>query len=261
MMLSAKIFWAKFLIWIAMTSIVPACLWSSKANQGHNSIQAGMESPAASTPQQAAPKMNGSPAKLGIRNVDFNNFTFPKLPSGKCSSASIRLTNGHYETSEEKAPRKIPSIDCWSVDIGQVSYGDVTGDGNEEAFVTLYAELGGNSGYLDVYIYSLSEGKPVLLWKFMTGDRGNGGLRSIYSESGELAIELYGVGGNVTGQLDMNENKSNAEKQLNSKEFAGDCCAKHFTRTKYKWSGKRFQQSGEEEVLPNSSGSTEIIIR
>jgi hypothetical protein len=50
------------------------------------------------------------------------------------------------------------------------------------------------------------------------------------------------------------------EKQLESSDDVGVCCPKHYTRTKYKWDGRRFRQDGKEEVFPNPSGATEILI-
>ncbi len=58
----------------------------------------------------------------------------------------VRVKNGRYE-APDGIPRKIPSKDCWSVAVGPVEYGDVTGDGLEEAMVVLYAELGGSGKF------------------------------------------------------------------------------------------------------------------
>lgn len=200
-------------------------------------------------PQSAESQKNESQIASPIRQVDFGNFTFPKLPSAKCSMKKIHLVNSRYDNPDappDRVPPKGGSVDCWSVVLASTNFGDVTGDGEEEAVVTLYAELGGNSSYSDVYIYTLLDGRPTLLWKFMTGDRADGGIRRIYSENGELVVELYGVG-------------TIAGKQLESSEDVGSCCPKHYTRTKYRWDGKHFQQDGKEEILPNPSGSTKIL--
>jgi hypothetical protein len=177
--------------------------------------------------------------KSPIRQVDFRNFSYPKLPTGKCSMDEVHLTNGKYE-APETIPRKIPSIDCWSVTLGTIDYGDTTGDGIEEAIVTLYAERGGTESSQDVYIYSPRDEAPILLWKFATGDRADGGRRRIFAENGALVVELFGVG-TVIG------------KELYGTEDVPDCCPEHYTRTKYKWQENRFQQDGPEEVLPNPS--------
>ena len=227
-----------------------ACSGSSGKTQQNSSLPAALSPSPTTTPQPSEPQKNESQLNSPIRQVDFGNFTFPKLPSGKCSMKKIHLINGrfdHPDAPPDRVPPKGGSIDCWYVVLASTNFCDVTGDGEEEAIVTLYAELGGNSSYSDVFIYTLLGGRPVVLWKFMTGDRADGGLRRIYSENGELVIELYGVG-------------TIAGKQLESSEDVGSCCPKHYTRTKYKWDGKHFQQDGKEEVLPNPSGSTKTLM-
>ena len=200
---------------------------------------------------EANPKTQESPPvkptpDSPIRRIDFANFTFPRLPSQKCNARSTRLHDGRYDAPEDRVPRKLPSIDCWSVTLGPVNYGDVTGDGEEDAILMLYAELGGTEGSQDVFVYRLDGGKPRLLWKFATGDRAEGGPRRIYAENGELVIELYGVGTAIG-------------KKLYGTEEVGACCPKHFTRTRYRWTQEQFRQTGKEEVFPNPSESSIIV--
>lgn len=191
--------------------------------------------------QESSAQQPNRSSKSAIRQVDFRNFSYPKLPTGKCSMEEVHLNDGKYEAPEGVVPRKIPSKDCWSVTLGPIDYGDVTGDGNAEAIITLYAERGGTESSQDVYLYSLRGDEPVLLWKFATGDRADGGRRRIAAENGALVIELFGIGA-VIG------------KELYDTEDVPDCCPEHYTRTKYKWQENRFQQDGPEEVLPNPSG-------
>ncbi len=209
------------------------------------SQQAATPSPAAALANpQTQPEPSPTPDSP-IRRFDFANFTFPYLPSTKCNASKIRLRDGRYD-APDSVPRQIPSVDCWSVSLGRVTYGDVTGDGEEEAIVMLYAELGGTEASQDVFIYGLSQGKPRLLWKFVTGDRADGGPRRIYAENGELVIELYGVGAAIN-------------KKLYGTEEVGACCPRHFTRTRYRWTRERFRQTGKEEVFPNPSESSALV--
>ncbi len=187
-----------------------------------------------------------SPEESEIRNIDFRNFTFPQLPSGKCSAKWIRLTDGRYDAPEVLGPHRIPSKDCWSVVFEKASYGDVTGDGREEAFVILFAELGGNSSYEDVFVYTLKQNEPRLIWRFMTGDRANGGLRSIFADKGDLVLELYGVGTAIG-------------KNLEGTDDVGACCPKHYTISHYKFNGRQFSKDGTVEVLPNPSETTKYV--
>jgi hypothetical protein len=212
------------------TALMIACV--------NHRIHPGMTAPStivspSPTPTPLEALKNEADSNSPIRRIDFENFSFPELPSKKCLKQVVRLINGRYDAPAYL--KKLPSVDCWSVVLTGVSYGDITGDGNDEAIVTLYAELGGNSSYSDVYLYSLTKNQPTLLWKFMTGDRADGGLKKIYPESGDLVIELFGVGTKIGS--------------LESREDVADCCPKHFTRTRYKWDGKYFRQDGE-EIFP-----------
>jgi hypothetical protein len=197
---------------------------------------------ASTRPNQSELRSNESQPKSPVRQIDFKNFPYPKLPTGKCSMNEVRLINGRYDAPAEIAGKR-PAVDCWSVALGPITYGDVTGDGKEEAIVELYAEAGGTEASEDVYIYALRGGNPVLLWKFATGDRADGGLRRIATGSGELVVELFGVGTAIG-------------KKLYGTEDVGACCPKHFTRTRYKWVGTQFQQDGSEEVFENPNGSS-----
>jgi hypothetical protein len=234
-------------LFFLMLGLMTACANTSGKAQPPSNFSA-----ISSLSPSPAPAQNASPGDVthpdsAIREVDFGNFTFPRLPSKKCSMREIHLVNGRYDAPESLVPHKTPSVDCWSAELTSTSYADITGDGQEEAIVQLYAELGGTEGSADIFIYTLSNNRPLLLWKFMTGDRADGGLRRIYSENGQLVIELFGAG-TVVG------------KQLESSENFGACCPKHFTRTRYRWDGHRFVQDGKEEVLENPTGSTAVSI-
>lgn len=222
--------------------ITAACSGTSGKTHPSPTQSPAAASSASITPDQTPPKNRESKPEAAIRQIDFKNFNYPKLPTGKCSMNEVRMTNGRYNAPESIAG-KIPSVDCWSVALGAITYGDVTGDGEEEAIIELYAERGGTEASEDVYIYTLQGGNPVLLWKFETGDRADGGPRRIAAENGGLVIELFGVGTAIG-------------KKLYGTEDVGACCPKHFTRTKYKWDGTRFQQSGSPAVFENPSGSS-----
>lgn len=220
-------------VWLTIAFIAGACNRSSGS--------ATASGPLTKTEQNESKSKKSLPPSP-IRQLDFKNFTYPKLPTGKCSMNEVRLTNGRYEATESIAG-KIPSVDCWSVALGLITYGDVTGDVDEEAIIELYAERGGTEASEDVYIYSMQGGNPVLLWKFETGDRADGGPRRIAAENGRLVIELFGIGTAIG-------------KKLYGTEDVGACCPKHFTRTRYKWVGTEFQQDGTQEVFENPSGSS-----
>ena len=162
-----------------------------------------------------------------IRSVDFANFTFPRLRELGDSRKTFTLRSGELKPTHDKNGM----VEEMGVTLQSIAYADVTGDGGEEAMVVLSMVTGGSAIPHATYIYALEDGKPKLLWAFSTGDRAEGGLRRVYAERGELVIERY--------------------SPVNSK---GDCCPTLFTRARYKWQDKHFEQGGKEEALPNSDG-------
>jgi hypothetical protein len=180
------------------------------------------------TVSRATPSLKETPSpdpvpssKSSIRSVDFNRLAYPKFPD--------------YSGDEKKLITLKPGEGGPS----HINYGDVTGDGEEEAMVVLPIENRGSALPYYVYIFTMERGNPKLLWDFETGDRADGGLRQIYAERGELVIELYGK-----------------DRVIGSELYKGDeglCCPSSFTRSLYKWNANGFQLAGQES-LPNSRG-------
>jgi hypothetical protein len=166
-----------------------------------------------------------------IRSIDFANFKYPGsrglFPTVEYETESFILHKG----KAKETPKQ------YGMTLVEISYGDVTGDGIEEAMINLNVETDGSAGVNHVYIYRLEGGKPKFLWGFESGDRAWGGLKQVYADGGYLVVELYGRGTQVEGNL-------------NSSESVGLCCPRSFTRTRYQWRGNRFRQYGEFEILP-----------
>ena len=180
-----------------------------------------------------APKIELTPSRTPaqpIRSVDFNNVAFPHYPvfiGDRGKKEYVTLAAG------EGGPAKL-------------GYGDVTGDGVEEAIMMLGIETPGSAIPEIVYIFTLDDGRPKLLWSFETGDRADGGLRNVYADHGQLVIELFGkdriIGSNLYGGEE------------------GLCCPSSFTRARYEWSGSNFRLKGNPEVLPNPSHDANSIM-
>lgn len=189
----------------------------------------------AQTTSQVSPQPETLPSpvstpKSPIHFVDFNNFSYPEIESRR----AIKLIN-------RREPREDDPY--FLVD---VAYGDVMDDGNEEAFIVLTQSTRGTAIPMFAYIYTLRQNKPKLLWSFYAGERGDGGLRRIFSEDGELIVELYG------SDRVVNRESKNLDDQI------GVCCPRFFTRSRYKWIGKCFALRGE-EVLQNPQGNAAYL--
>ncbi|HST53749.1 MAG TPA: hypothetical protein VLJ61_17205 [Pyrinomonadaceae bacterium] len=146
-----------------------------------------------------------SQQRKSIRRVDFKNFTYPRWG---------RMKNGELQEKRSSFGRLVGGGN-----LADVSYGDVTGDGKEEAIVFITLVSGGSALPGEVYIYTMRNARPRLLWNFSTGDRADGGLHGIYADKGKLVVELNGP----------------------KRGIEPDCCPKRFTRTRYAWRGGWFR--------------------
>ncbi|PYS85270.1 MAG: hypothetical protein DMF70_04570, partial [Acidobacteria bacterium] len=100
-----------------------------------------------------------------------------------------------------------------------LSFGDVTGDREEEAIVTFAVETDGNMRPDVVYVFTLSNQSPKLIYAFESGDRAQGGLRKVYAKDHRLIVELWGSGNTL-------------EETSFSDGGNGLCCPHFFTRSR-----------------------------
>lgn len=161
-----------------------------------------------------------------IRSVDFANFTYPWTTglTIRGGSKTFSLINGKRPEVRDAGGH----VNEIGVYLEQVSYGDVTGDGVEDAIIIMSILTGASAMPGQVYVYTLLGDGPKLLWCFYTGDRAEGGFREVYADKGELVVEL------------------NGPKRVGE----GLCCPVRFTRTRYQWRGGRFRQKGRKEIAP-----------
>ena len=160
-----------------------------------------------------------------IRSIDFANSTYPAQYVFTHGPKDFTLVRGRFSEDETE------------VRLAYLDFGDVNGDGAEEALVVLAPILTGSATPLVVYIYTLKDTGLQLLWAFSSGDRADGGLRRVYAESGLLVVERF------------SPIKSN-----------GACCPTQFSRTTYAWDGASFRQRGPVETIPNSTGNSDTLM-
>lgn len=164
-----------------------------------------------------------------IGQIDFANYTYPlprgwQFPDGK----DIQLINGIQPASKEEKRIGLEYV--------TTKFLDATGDGEDEAAVILKIDTTGSAIPQIVYLFSLKDAKPELLWYFRTGDRADGGLKDIRAENGEVVVELYGQDRYIVGEVDTLKITGD-EEQI--------CCPTHFTRSVYKWNGTHFRIQGK----------------
>jgi hypothetical protein len=166
-----------------------------------------------------------------IGKFDFKNYKYP-LPRGWQDSdgKEVELVGGKrpMEMTEE--------VERIGLSYVTTKFFDVTGDGQDDAFVILKIETGGAAIPQLVYVFQWKTDAPEMIWYFRTGDRADGGLKDIRAENGEVVIELFGQDRYIVGELDTAK-VTGDEEQL--------CCPTYFTKSRYKWNGNVFQIQGK----------------
>jgi len=165
-----------------------------------------------------------------IRDVDFNNFTYPNIGA----KGTFTVKDGREPNVEE------------SRSVIDVIYGDVTADGTADAMVVQSQNIRGSAIPYFVYVFTMNGAKPKLLWSFATGDRAQGGLRRLFAHSGNLVVELYG---------------SKAYVGMPDYDASADCaaCATHYTRSRYAWRNGHFQRVGNLEVVAHDGSANYLV--
>ena len=154
----------------------------------------------------------------GIRGVDFANFTYD-LSGSDCQmfGRRVKVRNGEFGNFGGDGGFGIDT---------NVVYGDLTGDGQDEAVVRTACGL--MHPVEQAYIYTMLNGKPVLLTRLQSGERGNGGILmghlcegcrdGLRIENGSLVVErMWGYA----------------------------CCPEYIETKTYRWNGRKLTQIGK----------------
>jgi hypothetical protein len=174
-----------------------------------------------------------SPHPSSIRQIDFRNFAYPwdggSPPEDlwhwidSAPSTTVRLKDGVHRFWEDiedgMARNTAPGL--W---FESVTYGDLDGDGKEEAAVDLNYGGGGTANWDYLYVYKLDGSGPRLLGWLKGGDRAYGGLVRVAIEQKQLVLDF-----------------ADPERQV------GDCCSEGYIRVHYVWGRGHFVETGPRE--------------
>jgi hypothetical protein len=152
-------------------------------------------------------------AQNDIRKVDFNNFKYSILNLSGEKIEKITVKNG-------KSQKKKKSF---SVEVS--GYGDLDGDGKDEAIIKTIQNTGGSGNFSNAIIFTMKNGKPVVLTEFVGGDRGDGGIISATIKDKMLIVEQNKLG-----------------------EKGGACCPEFVTTTNYELKASKLVQVGTQQT-------------
>ena len=175
------------------------------------------------------PDLSNGKQYSSIKDVDFKNFTY-SYPRNDSDTFTLKTGIKKQIREQNEDGAKLEKIE----------YGDVTNDGKDEAMIGIYPLMDGNCQCETVYIYTLENKKPRLLWSFDTYDKAIGGFKRAYAENGDLIIETFGDSKFEDGKWKFNSPKN---------KFKGYCCPTAYTKIRFKWNGEKFVASGNPELF------------
>jgi hypothetical protein len=164
-------------------------------------------------------------AQDAIKDVDFKNFTFEPYCIGEAAER-VTVKDGKFFAEKQEEGY----VDRYYFSIFEVAYGDLTGDGSDEAVVLSVCNTGGTGNFTEGYVNGIIAGKPALLARIPGGDRADGGLRSARVEMGVLIVES------------------------NDPELGGACCPEYIITAKYRVQGGKLIGAGSpvrREIYPS----------
>ena len=140
-------------------------------------------------PRKRVSSPSGAVAANNIRQVDFKNFIY------QFRGKQIRLRKGEYDGRDIEGHWQFGRN--FQTDGDLLSYGDLTGDGKEEAVVVLMNDVTGSYNAVEQYgfIYSVRDGQVIKLADFKAGHGPCGeprvecSVNSVGIESGLLTVD------------------------------------------------------------------------
>lgn len=125
-----------------------------------------------------------APAASAIRRVDFHRLAY-RVPGVE---RPLHLRDGALSPRDAGA-------DVRSLQVEQVAYGDLDGDGVEEAVVRLGHQGDGPGRFSTAQVFAMRDGAATQVAQLATGDRCDGSVRSLRVDGPTLVVERYDGGG------------------------------------------------------------------
>ena len=170
-----------------------------------------------------------------VRQIDFDNFTYLSNDTShdvpmnwkwlnSTPDKHFRMIDGihHFYSAEQDSYERQHSP---LISADSVTYGDLDGDGIEEAVVALNYSTGGTANWDYLYVYKLGQGGQIkLLARMQTGSRADGGLVRAFVRENLLVVDF-----------------------ADSDRRVGDCCSEGYVRVSYRWRDGAFVEEGKRE--------------
>ncbi|MGZ8171942.1 MULTISPECIES: hypothetical protein [Methylobacter] len=166
-----------------------------------------------------------------IHRIDFRNFTY-EIGKSWCADVLgktvVQVRNGESESTNKEQPLDGFSFFIYDLTTFPIFYGDLTGDKRDEAVVL--TSCGGMHPEEQAFIYTMQNGRAVLLTKLEEGNRAFGGI--VFGHQ-----QCQGCSEGIKIQNGL----------LTVERMWGDaaCCPKYIEKKEYRWDGRQLIQVGK----------------
>jgi hypothetical protein len=174
---------------------------------------------------------NGAAGGKTVRDIDWLNHTYDSGDMG-----NVTVVNGEYEFALDEngntvAPDYEPTdpdayVERGSFAVSPPIFGDVDGDGAEEAVLVSYFNGGGTGHFTGIDVYAMRDGKEVVLGGIPGGDRGDGGINDVQIEGKVILVD-----------------------RMMSMDGDGACCPSKLQHERWSWDGKAFVEDEKARTL------------
>jgi hypothetical protein len=124
-----------------------------------------------------------------LHKTDFRSFTYRPA----CADFESNEPNVPLQVAAGKFEGKAGTdLEGTYFEVQEVLFGDLNGDGKDEAVVRTICNTGGTGQFDEGFVYGMKDGKPSLLGRIQGGDRASGGVRCVRFEDGALKVERVG---------------------------------------------------------------------
>src|SRR6476469_8393849 len=163
--------------------------------------------------------MIGPPAfaQNDIHSIDFKNFTYSPFCAGD-DPETLTVKNGEFS----KETPQDGYVDRLYFNVSDIAYGDLNGDGRDEAIVLTVCNTGGTGNFSEGFVFTMKGAKATMTGRIPGGDRAYGGLRSSRVEKGLLLVDSNDPG-----------------------KDGASCCPELILTTTYKLGGNKLTKVGK----------------
>ncbi len=203
----------RYVPYMKLSFVAPALLLAAAACGG------GKKSPTTVGNTSSAGATSGG---LTVRSIDWLNRTYESGDAGP-----VTVKDGVYEYAMDGNGNVVSAdyqptdpdeyVERGSFEVGKPLFGDLDGDGAEEAVLVTYFNGGGTGRFTGVDVYAIRDGKEVVIGGIPGGDRGDGGIDDVQLEGKVVVVA-----------------------RMMAMEGDGACCPSKLQHERWSWDGKTF---------------------